>query len=332
MFEDVGLKGRHVLQYWCGMAFLPAALGFATPAAVQGAALRAPLATSYCSTANRDPKDQIVVSRWLANGRFDLTQSRPSPETFTFSLVSRDGRGSLTFVGSSHITSATPSLFSYLEELFVDEKPTASFIEVSDTSYLNSLPADKDEVLRTRGEPSYLGYIARERGIPVLPLELAPGALLMGTRQKFPAFEIALAHILRDVQIARDRQHSYGEALEEVASRSIAEQQKLGQSAHSQFSISNVFQLTQTVNKLWPGLDWRQVPAEWANPLLKSSSTGSIFVNAVFAEEKKIRDRHTLDLLLSQVVAGQRVIALAGRTHAETEFQILACSIASRQI
>lgn len=257
--------------------------------------------------------------------RFDLSYSRPNDTLFELRLVSKVTGGSLLFVGTDHIVPPAPDLFTYLEGVVTREKPSEAYIEVDDVTYLERLPSDRDSVIRTRGEPSYLGFIARQSGVPVRPLELDEHSLFTRVAGNLPPDEVALAHVLRDVQIARDRQHQFGEALEIVASQSIVAQRKLLPDTVKARFPSNILGLTLAVNRHWPGLDWRQVPAEWANPLLTSQATGSRFVNAVFAKEKAIRDQHSLYLLLSRVAAGQRVVALAGRTHAETLLATLSC-------
>lgn len=270
-----------------------------------------------------------AAARVPAVQRFDLAYSTPNPDVIEVRLASKASGGTLLFIGSKHITPPDPGLFAYLEGAFARENPTESYIEVSDTSYLQALPSEKEDVIRTRGEPSYLGYVARHRQVPVLPLEPKASTLFEAIRQRFSADEIALAHILREVQIARDRRRLFGEALEGVAARSIVERSEVARGAGKELSFKNILGLTQATDRLWPGLDWRQVPAEWSNPLLESSATGSRFVNSVFREEKTVRDRHVLRLLLSRVAAGQRVIALAGRTHAQSHLEALSCLMAS---
>lgn len=261
--------------------------------------------------------------------RFAFSYATPNATLTEVRLASKINGGTLLFIGTNHITPPVPELFAHLEELFTRERPTEAYIEVADTSYLQALPTDKAEVISTRGEPSYLGFIARQRGVAVLPLEPQPRVLFARLKQKYSGEQIALANILRDVQIARDRRRISGEALENVATQAINEQRQLvGES--KKLSLKNVLTLTRAVNRLWPGLDWRQVPAEWFNPLLQPADTGSIFINALFAEEMAVRDEHALNLLLSRVAAGKQVIALAGRTHAENQLKALACLMSQR--
>ncbi len=262
--------------------------------------------------------------------RFDLSYSARADGNVEVDLASKTSGGELLFIGSEHVSTPDPALFDYLESAVRRVKPSAVFVEVDDVSYLSNLPTDKERVIKTRGEPSYLGFIARQANIPVLPLEPPRGELLKRLRRQFSADDVALAFVLREVQIMRDRRHLYGEALEVQAARVLLEQEKLAKQANRPLAIRNILQLTQAVNRRWSGLDWRQVPAEWFNPFLSSSKTGSIFINALVAEEMAIRDRHALTLLLGQVALGKRVIALAGRSHAQTQLQALNCLMKGR--
>lgn len=260
----------------------------------------------------------------VSTGQFDFSFATTNASTTEVRFASKETGGALLFVGAPHTTGPEPELFGYFEKLFSTEKPTEIYIEVADTSYIDALPTSQDEVIRTRGEPSYLGYIARANSIPVLPLEPQPSRLTEQLGRIHSPNRVALAYILRDVQIMRDRRKLFGEGLENIASRAIEDQQRLAEKQGT-ISVTNILTLTQAVNRLWPGLDWRQVPAEWFNPLRSSDGTGSIYINTLFAEEMALRDDYALHLLLSRVAAGKRVIALAGRTHAENHLVALSC-------
>lgn len=310
-------------RFWAAAIIaIVAGPAFSVPA--PAAVAQAPRAGA-CPAAPATPPAGFERGGLSAVQRFDLSYSTLPSGLVEVRLIAKSGGGGLLFIGSDHITPPDPELFAYLENLFARENPSEAYIEVADVSYLEALPSDKEQVIRTRGEPSYLGFIARAAGVPVLPLEPQPAALFAEVQLDFPADQIALAHVLREVQIARDRRGVFGEALEAVASRAIAEQRELVRAAGKTLPIAHILDLTLAVNRLWPGLDWRQVPAQWSNPLLAPAATGSRFVNAVFAAEKAIRDRHALRLLLDRVAAGEKVVALAGRTHAETHLQSLTC-------
>jgi hypothetical protein len=75
-------------------------------------------------------------------------------------------------------------------------------------SYLRKLPEEKESVIATRGEPSYLGFIARERRVTVLPLEPRDTELYVNLRKYFSADQIILTLVLREAQLVRDR-HKY---------------------------------------------------------------------------------------------------------------------------
>ncbi len=261
--------------------------------------------------------------------RFDLEYSKPKDSLLEITFSSKSTRGKLVFVGTNHISSPDPELFGHLEGLVKRTSPSEVYLEVSDVSYLNQLPTDKETVIRTRGEPSYLGFIARQNGIEVRPLELDQISLFSQATKHFKPEHVAISHVLRDVQIARDRNRLFGENLERVASQSLSDQRKLLPIRAQATFPKNIFELTVHVSSLWPGLDWRLVPAEWSNPLLDSKATGSRFVNSIFAEEKRIRDQHMLALLLDRVASGKSVVALAGRSHAESLLVTLNCLMAN---
>ncbi len=316
-------KTRHHM-----IASLAAAWTIASPGAAQQPAFRPSLQKCPPRSAVNIPA--LPVSSAPLADQFDLSYSTRSDGIMEVSLTSKTGGGSLLFVGVAHVSSPDAKIFDYLETTVSNSKPSAIYLEVADVSYLSKLPLDKSQVIRTRGEPSYLGFIARQANIPVLPMEPDPAQLLTRLGSRYGADDISLAFVLRDVQIARDRRRLYGETLEDQARRALQSQGELTKSTGNQSSLNNVLQLTQAVNQRWHGLDWRQVPAEWFNPMLNSNDTGSIFINSLFKEEMLIRDQHALNVLLSQALHGERVIALAGRSHAEMQLQTLNCLMAQR--
>jgi hypothetical protein len=259
--------------------------------------------------------------------RFALSTSTTAIGTTEVRFRSKESGGELLFIGTRHITGPEPALFDLFALRFSEFNPTSVFLEVADTSYIQNLSTDKDSVIKTRGEPSYLGFIARDRGVGSLPLEAQPSYLFAELRKKFSADQIILANTLEQVQISRDRQRLFGEALERVARATIQEQVKIARDLGDTPTLTNIYRLTLAVSKLWPGLDWRQVPAEWSNPLLTDAETDGTYLNSLRLQNMDTRDRYSLRILLERVMRGERVLALAGRTHAENHRLILACAM-----
>jgi hypothetical protein len=269
----------------------------------------------------------VPTSRVKSGERFDLSTSTTAFGTTEVRFKSKESGGELLFIGTRHITEPDAALFELFSLRFSEFNPTSVFLEVADTSYIQSLTTDKESVIRTRGEPSYLGFIARERGVSALPLEAQPSYLFAELRKKFSADQIILANTLQQVQISRDRQRLFGEALERVASATIQEQVKIARDRGDKPTLTNIHRLTLAVSKLWQGLDWRQVPAEWSNPLLTDAETDGIYVNSLRLQNMNTRDRYSLRILLERVTRGERVLALAGRTHAENHRLTLSCAM-----
>jgi hypothetical protein len=260
--------------------------------------------------------------------RYTLSVSTTNLGTTEVRFRSKESGGELLFIGTRHITGPEPALFDQFAQDFSEFNPTSVFLEVADTSYIQSLPTDKDSVIKSRGEPSYLGFIGRENGVRVLPLEASPSFLFSELRKKFNADQIILANTLQQVQISRDRQRLFGEALERAARASIQEQVQIARDRGDKPTLTNIYRLTLAVSKLWPGLDWRQAPAEWSNPLLADAETGGIYLNRLRLQNMDTRDRYSLRILLERVSRGERVLALAGRTHAENHRLTLSCAMA----
>ena len=259
--------------------------------------------------------------------RFDLSTFTTALGTTEVRFRSKESGGELLFIGTRHITGPEPTLFDLFSLRFSEFNPTSVFLEVADTSYIQNLSTDQDHVIKTRGEPSYLGFIARERGVSALPLEAQPSYLFAELRKKFSADQIILANTLEQVQISRDRQQLFGEALERVTRATIEEQVKIARDRGDKPTLTNIYRLTLAVSKLWQGLDWRQVPAEWSNPLLTDAETDGIYVNSLRLQNMDTRDRYSLRILLERVTRGERVLALAGRTHAENHRLTLSCAM-----
>lgn len=242
------------------------------------------------------------------------------------SFSSAENDNSLILFGSKHVSKPDSELFEQLESVVLEQKPDVIYLEVSDISYLTALPLDKQTVIQTRGEPSYLAYVARENSIPIQPIEPDPSYIFQHLRNDFSVDEIGLSFILRDIQILRDRRNLFGEDLEATAVQSIEKQRSIAKEAGENFSITNILELTLAVEKLWPGLDWRRIPAQWANPTLESRDTGSKFTNSVFARAMDARDEYATKLLYSKILSGNRVFVLLGRTHVETHYKNFQCA------
>lgn len=255
------------------------------------------------------------VGQLFKNDEFELLAQYSGREIYEVRLASKKSKGTLVFLGVSHVTSANPELFQYLENTFEQAAPSESYVEVSDVSYLSKLPEDRETVINTRGEPSYLGFIARKLHVPVFPLEPDSAALYASLRPTYSADQILLSFVLREAQLERDRWHLSGERLEYSIYEKIKNWNQVINNAGDQSAIVNILELTKAVAVIWPGLDWRQIPAQWFNPLLTSKQTGGSFTNEVIRTEKSIRDQHYAELLFSRLAAGKSVIAMAGRNH-----------------
>jgi hypothetical protein len=257
---------------------------------------------------------------------FIISRDILSEDMLKVSLSTAENDNSLILFGSKHVSKPDSELFERLESLVLEEKPNVIYLEVSDINYLTALPLDKQTVIQTRGEPSYLAYIAREHSIPVQPLEPDSNYIFRYLENYFSVDEIGLSFVLRDIQILRDRRNLFGEELESIAVQSIEKQRSTAHEAGKNFSITNILELTLAVEKLWPGLDWRRIPAQWANPTLESRDTGSKFTNSVFARAMAARDEYATKLLYTKILSGNRVFVLLGRTHVETHYKNLQCA------
>lgn len=263
------------------------------------------------ATAVNAPIGTIARTRSL-----NLSAQKPRDDIYEVRMISSLSNGQLIFLGGPHVTSPDRSLFNLIESTFDKEKPSESYIEVNDVSYLRKLPEEKESVIATRGEPSYLGFIARERRVTVLPLEPRDIDLYVNLRKYFSADQIILTLVLREAQLVRDRHRASGERLEDATFEKLRMWNQIARELDDVVSIKNIFDLTVAVRKIWPDFDWRQTPATWFNPLLSSEDTGGRFTNEIIRREKTFRDFHYAQLLLSKVSEGSTVIALAGRNHA----------------
>jgi hypothetical protein len=249
-------------------------------------------------------------------GSLNLSAQKPRDDIYEVRMISSLSKGQLIFLGVPHVTSPDRSLFQLIESAFDKEKPSESYIEVNDVSYLRKLPEEKETVIATRGDPSYVGFIAKERKVTVLPLEPRDIDIYVNLRKYFSADHIILTVVLREAQLIRDRLRASDERLEYATSAKLKRWNQIAKELGDVVSIENIGDLTVTVKKIWPDFDWRQVPAIWFNPLKSSENTGGRFTNEIVTREKAFRDLHYAQLLLSKVSEGSTVIAVAGRNHA----------------
>src|SRR5687767_8011982 len=142
-------------------------LGVAAPAERTPTAADRPSAS--CPAKPGTPPPGFDAGGKSAVERFDLSYATTKSGLIEGRRESKSDGGALLFVGTDPVVPPNPDLFAHLEALFGREKPAGAYIEVADVSYLDTLPQSKEEVIRTRGEPSYVGFIARREGVPVLP-------------------------------------------------------------------------------------------------------------------------------------------------------------------
>jgi len=274
-----------------------------------------------CENQIVDPKDWATDPRSAMSGTEDASRT-----WIDLRVESKDHAGMLMYIGARHVTSPDPALFAHIEDVFKDINPSVAFVETANLDFMDRLPATKEEAIQHWGEPRYLGFVAAHAGAPVRSLEPKPEDLQKHLLELFPKDRVALLFVLRDAQAMRDRYRAFGEALENSVSSYLSEQQNLWAKLDTPYPIRNIYDLTVKVQHYWPGLSWRDVPAEWFDPLKSPEQTGSIFVNDVVRQESIYRNHNMYAVLANAMRDGGRVVAIVGKTHVEVQQFALRCA------
>jgi hypothetical protein len=281
------------------IAALPLAMVSASPVSAQTAA------TSACF-------DRLVP--------YTARAALQSPE---YSLdISVAGGGRLVYIGAAHSSDPAHPQFTRIEADWARVQPTVAFYE----GPARAEAATADETIRQFGESGFVRFLAKRDGTRIERLEPDPRAEAAFVLQRFPPDQVKLFYVLREVARLRERR-----GLGEPELRTAAEQ-LLRQTAtifpELAAVVGSVDELEAAYRGYWSEpAEWWMAPQRWFNPGDSSAETGGIFTNDINAASSEFRNRHMAAVILREVRAGERVLAVVGADHVPAQAPVLRCAL-----
>ncbi|HEU0014988.1 MAG TPA: hypothetical protein VFQ45_14970 [Longimicrobium sp.] len=246
-----------------------------------------------------------------------------SPEYYL--AANAAGGGRLTYFGASHSSDPAHAQFATLEAEWSELRPTVVFYE----GPARGEAATAEETIRQFGESGFARFLGRRDGARIERLEPDPRAEAAHLLQRFPAEQVKLFYVLREVARLRDRRGLTPEQLQGAAAQML--QQANGMMPELAGTVGDVDALAAAYRRTWPNEgDWWTAPARWFDPGKTSAETGGVFTNEVNRASSEFRDLHMYEVIMREVRNGERVFAVVGRDHVAAQAPALRCAMEVR--
>lgn len=178
--------------------------------------------------------------------------------------------------------------------------------------------------IRIAGESGYARYLAKSSGAEIRRLEPSPVAQIAALGTQFTGDEVMLFFVLREAVRLRARDGLSGASLDAAIIRLLAKAAPLVAASKLRTSISDLATLAAAAGRVWPGRDWRDVPAEWFTPWIGPQAQ---FTNRINAMDSHYRNRHVIGAVDAALNEGRNVFVLIGRDHVPALAPALRCVV-----
>jgi hypothetical protein len=222
-------------------------------------------------------------------------------------LESADGH--LLYFGARHTRDSKDPQVEGIARLWREFGPTIALIEGGVPPAAES----EREAVGLYGEPGLVRMLADRERVPARSLDPSREDQVTALLRTFPSDRVKLFFLLRTVGDFRKHPRG-GAALPDFAAGELA---RLSRTP----GLGGAPRSLRDVELAVPG--WRDVPGSWFDPLRSES-----FTNEITRELSQFRNRHMVQLLVSQVTAGQRVFAVVGQTHVAMQERALRQALA----
>jgi hypothetical protein len=222
--------------------------------------------------------------------------------------------GHLLYFGARHTYDPTDPQIEEIQALWEKFCPTVAFVEGTDTRPLREehllwRSKSREQVMRG-GEPSWVRFLAARDGVPARSLEPPRAEEAAFLLKEFPADQVKLFYILRDVPQRRARM------TEEELDKYVQQALLYWTSIPGVEPPHSLGELEKLVHQTFPELaNWRDVPQEWFDPVQWNPNLPRRFTNEISAKSSEFRDQHMVALLIREVKQGERVFAVVGASH-----------------
>lgn len=238
--------------------------------------------------------------------------------------LAASGGGHLNYRGIRHSRDPADPQFGEVAASYRSAQPTVVFYEGPD----RGVGADGPETIRTRGESGFARWLAQENGARTESLEPSPIDQFHVLAARFPAEQVELFFVLREVVRLRDREQKRGSALDDAAQELLVRLNLVVATTEVVLPFNDLATLDQTYSRYWPdGSDWRDAPAAWFDPTAEDADTGGQFMATINAASSEFRNFHMYRQLARSAISGERVFAVVGRNHVPMQAEALRCAL-----
>lgn len=240
-------------------------------------------------------------------GESDLKRVNKRPYVLKFKHSSG---GELLYFGSQHIYEPNHQMLNEIESKLSTFKPDLVYWEGGNPERKSGLPKDINEAVKDKGEAGFVRLLANKRNIEDRTLEPSPLIVIEALRKTFSDTEILLHGILSQTEQARRKGKSNAE-LDSIVIMGIKKTNVYG----FKFTPQNMFEFETAIGKILPELkDWHDLSLDMVSPKSVNDPKTNI-IQKIGTISNTLRDRHMLNILLSEVGKGRKVFAVVGASH-----------------
>ena len=221
-------------------------------------------------------------------------------------------KGDLLYYGVFHTVDPNNPQISEIERIWNQFRPTVVFGEGG----ICPLEKSKAEAIKRHGEQGLLRYLAARDNVAyksIEPRRLEEAIYLLNN---FPAERIKVYYVLRKAAVNRMMKRD-----PEDNTYVTYVLNKLSRLREFRCSPNTLDELEDMVSYLFPGLnDWRRVPSSW---LCSATSKSEKWTNQMSRVVNDYRNKVMIKLLVREIKKGERVFAVAGRSHVVMQEPVL---------
>lgn len=267
------------------------------------------LALSFsCSSFNHN---RVILMTWEEY----YSQSRRDPYVFELNT----SKGKLLYYGVFHtVNSSSPHLIE-IEEKWKRFQPTIALSEGG----IWPLEKSRNKAIRLHGEQGLLRYLASRDRVVIKSIE--PGIIREAVHllRKFPPKLIKVFFVLRQAAVNQMMKKNPNDiSYVKYILWKLSKANKF-----FRCSPRTLAEFEEIVYRLFPGLkNWRNVPLSWF-----CSEKSTRWTNQMCRIVNNFRNKMMVKSLLRELKKGERVFAVAGRSHVVMQEPALRLTLATRK-
>lgn len=240
-------------------------------------------------------------------GERDLERVNKRPYIVSYKHFSG---GELLYFGSSHTYDPNDKMLKMIDSAWLSFKPDIVFWEGGNPGRVSALPSSLDEAVTKKGEPGFVRFLAKKRGVQDLTLEPSTLQIIKELQKSFSDEEIVVQVILTQVEQEK-RKGTAHKTLDSLVTTYL----RLSRGFNFKEIPTDLDDFQRAVTSVLPDLkDWKNITLDMVAPKsINDINTNKLQKMATISSE--VRDRHMITVLLGEVQKGRKVYAVVGASH-----------------